>query len=57
MDKNEVFFEHLVDFIHSAIESEQEYPKEFSEETEKRLSLVYRQLRAALNLSLPQDIS
>ena len=57
MKKKEVTFEYLVDFIHSAIESEQGEPREFSEETEKRLALVYRQLRAALNLSLPEDIA
>ena len=55
MKKKEVTFEYLVDFIHSAIESEQGEPREFSLETEKRLALVYRQLRAALNLPLPED--
>lgn len=53
MDTPETVFEHLVTYIHSAIESEQPEPKEFSEETEKRLALVYRQLRAALNITSP----
>ena len=44
-------FEHLVEFIHSAVESEQEDgPKEFKRETELRLALVYVTLREALGL-------
>jgi len=57
MEENEIIFEHLVTYIHLAIESEQPEPKEFSEETEKRLLLVYRQLRHALKISDPVDIS
>ena len=57
MDTPETVFEHLVTYIHSAIESEQPEPQEFSEETEKRLALVYRQLRAALNITSPQGSS
>ena len=57
MEENKIIFEHLVTYIHSAIESEQPKPKEFSEETEKRLLLVYRQLRHALKISDPVDIS
>lgn len=38
--------ENLIEFVHSAVESEQaDGPAPFSEETEKRLALVYAKLR------------
>lgn len=48
-DKQETF-DYLVEFIHSAIESEQPEPALFNEETEKRLALVYRKLRQILDI-------
>lgn len=56
MDREERL-DRLVAFIHSAIESEQPEPAPFSPETEKRLALVYRSLRAALNVPPPEEIS
>ena len=50
---NQSIFDQLVIFIHSAIESEQPEPREFNDETEARLRLVYRELRDALNLPDP----
>lgn len=50
---NQQRFEDLVIFIHSAIESEQDEPKEFKEETELRLRLVYRELREIFNIPEP----
>lgn len=44
-------FERLVEYIHSAIESEQPEPAEFKDETELRLRLVYSGLRRILGLS------
>ena len=44
-------FERLVEYIHSAIESEQPEPAEFKAETELRLRLVYSGLRRILGLS------
>jgi hypothetical protein len=46
-------FEYLIEYIHSAIESEQPEPAEFNIETEKRLSLIYSALRRILDL--PED--
>ena len=46
--------ERLVEYIHSAIESEQPEPAEFKAETELRLRLVYSGLRRILDL--PDDI-
>lgn len=43
----------LVEYIHSAIESEQDEPAEFKLETEMRLKLVYAALRRILDL--PED--
>jgi hypothetical protein len=44
-------FERLVEYIHSAIESEQPEPADFKAETELRLRLVYAALRRALGMS------
>ena len=44
-------FERLVEYIHSAIESEQPEPADFKAETELRLRLVYADLRRALGMS------
>lgn len=49
MDKQEVF-DNLIEYIHSAIESEQDEPKEFSNETELRLKFVCVKLREALGI-------
>jgi hypothetical protein len=51
--KNQEEFEILVEYIHSAIESEQSEPKEFLPETELRLRLVYTALRRAFDLPDP----
>ena len=48
-------FENMVIFIESSIESEQDEPKDFKQETELRLRLVYVNLREMLGL--PQGIS
>lgn len=48
---NQDKFERLVEYIHSAIESEQSEPAEFKVETEMRLRFVYSNLRKILNLS------
>jgi len=50
---NQEEFEILVEYIHSAIESEQSEPKEFLPETELRLRLVYTALRRAFDLPDP----
>jgi hypothetical protein len=47
---NQDEFERLVEYIHSAIESEQPHLAEFKTETELRLCLVYSRLRAILDL-------
>lgn len=44
-------FDRLVEYIHSAIESEQLEPAEFKAETELRLRLVYSGLRRILGIS------
>ena len=46
-------YERLVEYIHSAIESEQSEPKEFLPETELRLRLVYTALRRAFDIPNP----
>lgn len=51
MDKTQ--YQHLIEFINSAVESEQDEPKDFKDETEKRLDLVFRKLNQMLNL--PED--
>lgn len=43
-------FEKLVEYIHLAIESEQQEPRLFNAETELRLKLVYSALRRVLDL-------
>jgi hypothetical protein len=43
-------FDVIVDLIHSAIESEQKEPSDFSLETELRLNHVYLKLREALDI-------
>ena len=50
---NPTDYGHLVEFILSAVESAQQEPAEFSDETEKRLALVFRKLNQMLNL--PED--
>lgn len=45
----------LVEFILSAVESEQDEPADFSIETEKRLTLVFSKLNRVLGL--PEDYS
>jgi len=48
-------YQHLIEYILSAVESEQPDggPFEFKNETEKRLALVFRKLNEMLNL--PED--
>lgn len=46
-------FQRMVEYIHSAIESEQSEPADFKHETELRLRLVYSGLRRILGL--PDD--
>lgn len=55
MEPNEIAYEHLIHFIHEAIESEQGEPRPFNIETEKRMALVYLALQRALNVGSPQD--
>jgi hypothetical protein len=50
---NQDRFDELVVFIHSAIESEQDEPADFNDETELRLNLVYRELREILGITEP----
>lgn len=52
MNKQEEF-ERLVEYIHSAIESEQSEPSEFKPETELRLRLVYSAIRRILDMPEP----
>jgi hypothetical protein len=49
MNKQEEF-DRIVEYIHSAIESEQSEPSEFQAETELRLRLVYASLRRLIGL-------
>jgi len=43
-------YERLIEYIHSAIESEQPERAQFNDETEKRLTLVYSALARALGV-------
>ena len=52
-DSKEIQFEHLVEFIHSAIESQMPDPAaEYKRDTEMRLALVYRSLRVSICLPI-----
>tara|TARA_R110000803_G_scaffold194358_2_gene257413 strand:- start:102 stop:260 length:159 start_codon:yes stop_codon:yes gene_type:complete len=51
MNEKEQKFELICDLIHSAIESEQDEPKLFNDETEKRLNHVYVVLNEILGIT------
>lgn len=56
MTENEIKYDHLVQFICDAVESEQvDNSEPFNDETERRLKLVFINLKEILNLT--PDIS
>lgn len=51
LEERKECYEHMLLFVESAVESEQDEPKEFKLETEKRIHLVMTNIQEMLGLS------